>query len=73
VSRPYGSSAVRLADFGGDVVSLSVERAWCFWRRIAGPTTVTPRAVYARRPNFWRGRVEAAMRHDRVAERPNMD
>lgn len=70
-TRPYdGSAPARLADFGPElsVEGVSDYRSAFFWKRIAGPTTVTVRAVQARRRNFWRGRVEAAMRHDRVLQ-----
>jgi hypothetical protein len=76
--RPYdGTAPVRIRDFAGAgkdaAAAASTHRAAFFWKRIAGPTTVTPKCVHARRRNFWRGRVEAAMRHDRNAERLGMD
>lgn len=69
-TRPYECAPVRLVDFGAElgVEGVSDYRSAFFWRRISGPTTVTPKCVLARRRHFWRDRVEAAMRHDKVLQ-----
>lgn len=70
MTRSYdGTSAPRLADFGGVTWMLAQARATALFTRICGPRTPSPRATFLRRRNFWRGRVEAAERNERIATR----
>jgi hypothetical protein len=66
VTRGYGSSAPRLADFDGSVWMLAHSRRYTFASRLTS-NAPSVRAVIARRSRFWTGRAEALTRLARTA------